>query len=218
VKTNADFLHVRGNEIVNGQGDVIRLGGFCLGGWMNMENFITVYPGHESGIRAAVTQALGETKAEFLFERFLYHFAAEDDLRFLKSLGCNVVRVPFDYRHLETDDRPFEYRPEGFALLDKVVGWARAQRVYVILDLHAVQGWQSPGWHCDNNAGVAHFWGQKAFEDRAVTLWEELAWQYRDEPFVAGYNVGQRDKSCPGRWIGTVPDPYRVTRDGAGVR
>ncbi len=201
MKTNADFLHVRGSEIVNGRGDVVRLCGFCLGGWMNMENSITGYPGHESGIRAAVTQVLGEAKAEFFFERFLYHFAAEDDLRFLKSLGCNVVRVPFNYRHLETDDRPFEYRAEGFALLDKVVGWARAQRIYVILDLHAVQGWQSPGWHCDNNAGVALFWGQKVFEDRAVTLWEELARRYRDEPFVAGYNVMNEPCADDARWL-----------------
>ena len=37
MKTNADFLHVRGSEIVNGQGDVIRLCGFCLGGWMNLD-------------------------------------------------------------------------------------------------------------------------------------------------------------------------------------
>jgi hypothetical protein len=61
LKTNAEFLHARGSEIVNGRGD--------------------------------------------------------------------VVQVPFNYRHLETADRPFEHRPEEFAILDKVVGWACAQRI-----------------------------------------------------------------------------------------
>ena len=37
MKTNADFLHVRGSEIVNGRGNVVRLSGFCLGGWMNLD-------------------------------------------------------------------------------------------------------------------------------------------------------------------------------------
>ena len=38
MKDNPDVLHVKGSEIVNGRDDVVRLRGFCLGGWMNMEN------------------------------------------------------------------------------------------------------------------------------------------------------------------------------------
>ena len=199
--TNPSFLRVEDSEIVNGHDEVVRLRGFCLGGWMNMENFITGYPGHESGMRAAVVQALGEDKAWFFFERFLHYFITQDDVRFIKSLGCNVVRIPLNYRHFEADDQPFEHKPEGFALLDKVIGWARVQQLYVILDLHAIQGWQNPGWHSDNSCGKAHFWGQKCFEDRTVTLWEELARRYRDEPFVAGYNVMNEPCADDASWL-----------------
>jgi len=201
MSTDPDFLHVKGAEIVNGRGETVHLRGFCLGGWMNMENFITGYPGHESGLRAAVANVLGEAKARFFFERFLHYFIAEDDLRFLKSLGCTVVRVPFNYRHFESDDRPFEYKPEGFALLDRVIGWARAQGLYVILDLHAVQGWQNGGWHSDNPTTTALFWGQKVFEERAVALWEELARRYRNEAFVAGYNVMNEPNTADAKWL-----------------
>jgi endoglucanase len=201
MKSDLDFLRVRGSEIVNGNGEVVRLRGFCLGGWMNMENFIIGYPGHESGMRAAVASVLGEAKAQFFFERFLHHFFTEDDVRFLRSLGCNVIRVALNYRHFESDERPFEYKPEGFALLDKVIGWARAHQMYVILDLHAVQGWQNAGWHCDNASGKAHLWGQKVFEDRAVALWEEFARRYRDEPWVAGYNVANEPDTNEIRWL-----------------
>jgi hypothetical protein len=223
MRNSPDFLHVRGSKIVNGHDDVVRLRGFCLGGWMNMENFITGYPGHESGMRAALARVLGEAKARFFFDRFLHYFIAEDDFRFIKSLGCNVARIPFNYRHLEADDRPFEYKPEGLALLDKAIGWARAHRIYVILDLHAVQGWQNGGWHSDNACGEAHFWGQKAFEDRAVALWEELARRYRDEPYVAGYNVMNEPHADDARWLNKFyrshggyssdrPRPYPVPR------
>jgi endoglucanase len=201
MNNHPESLRVRGTDIVDGRGEVVRLRGFCLGGWLNMENFITGYPGHESGMRAAVTQVLGEGKAGFFFERFLHYFITEEDLRFVKSLGCNVVRIPLNYRHFESDDQPFQYKPEGLALLDRVIGWARAQRVYVILDLHAVQGWQSSGWHCDNASGQPHFWGHKNFEDRAVALWEELARRTRDEPFVAGYNVMNEPEASDARWL-----------------
>jgi endoglucanase len=201
MQPNPNSLRVKGSEIVNRRGEVVRLRGFCLGGWMNMENFIIGYPGHESGMRAAVASVLGEAKARFFFERFLHYFITEDDLRFIKSLGCTVVRVPFNYRHFESDDQPFEYKPEGFALLDSVIGWARAQQLYVILDLHAVQGWQNGGWHCDNPGQQAHFWGQKVFEDRAVALWEELARRYGDESFVAGYNVMNEPNTNDVEWL-----------------
>ncbi len=201
MNSNSNFLHVQGPEIVNGHGKVVRLRGFCLGGWMNMENFITGYPSNESGMRAAVTRVLGEGKASFFFERFLHYFIAEEDLRFIKRLGCNVIRIPFNYRHFESDDRPFEYKPEAFALLDKVIGWARAHQLYVILDLHAVQGWQNRGWHCDNPTREAPFWGQKVFEDRAVALWEEIARRYRNEPFVAGYNVMNEPDADDVTWL-----------------
>jgi endoglucanase len=39
MQPSLDFLRVRGSEIVNERGEVVRLRGFCLGGWMNMENF-----------------------------------------------------------------------------------------------------------------------------------------------------------------------------------
>lgn len=47
-----DLLQVNGNQIINAQGQPVRLRGTCVGGWMNMENFINGYPGVEYGIRA----------------------------------------------------------------------------------------------------------------------------------------------------------------------
>jgi hypothetical protein len=189
ISTDNNFLHVSGANIVNGRGETIQLRGFCLGGWMNMENFIIGYPGHEAGLRSAVERVLGKEKSRFFFERFLHYFIQEDDLSFIKNLGCNVIRIPLNYRHFEDDDRPFEYKEEGFIRLDRVISWARDLQHYVILDLHAVQGWQNGGWHCDNSGREPRFFGQKGFEDRAVALWQELARRYKGEAFVAGYNV-----------------------------
>jgi endoglucanase len=201
MKEHPEFLHVDGSKIVNGRGDVVVLRGFNLGGWMNMENFMTGYPGHESGIRTAITEVLGEKKAQFFFDRFLHYFIMKEDLQYLKDLGCSVVRIPFNYRHFESDDQPLEYNEEGFALLDKVIHWASELELYVILDLHAVQGWQSRGWHCDNPSRTAMFWGQIGFEDRVVALWEALAQRYRQEVFVAGYNVMNEPEADDPSWL-----------------
>src|ERR687889_916974 len=114
-------LRVQGNRIVDGEGNEVVLRGFGLGGWMNMENFITGYPANEESMREAVRATLGEENYEIFFELFLEHFFTEGDARFISSLGLNLLRLPVNYRHFEDDRRPFEIKEGGFRHLDRVI-------------------------------------------------------------------------------------------------
>ena len=182
-------LQVKDDKIVNTSGKPVWLRGTCIGGWMNMENFINGYPGDESGIRWAMAQMLGPAKAEFFFDRLLDYFLNEDDIRFIKECGATVVRLPVNYRHFEHDSAPFQYVEKGFARLDRVIQWCAKHSLYAIIDLHAAQGWQNPDWHCDNPSRQTLFWNQKQFQDRFVALWEEFAHRYAGNPTLAGYNI-----------------------------
>jgi aryl-phospho-beta-D-glucosidase BglC (GH1 family) len=191
-------LRVSAGKIVDHQDREVRLRGVCVGGWMNMENFINGYPGSEHGVRAAMVEVLGEGKAQFFFERLLDHMLAESDLKFLKSLGMNTVRLPLNYRHFESDSAPFEYLEPGFERLSRAIGWCEKQGLYAILDLHALPGWQNPDWHSDNGSRQALFWANQQCQDRFVALWEELARRYRGNRAVAGYNVmNEPVTGCP---------------------
>jgi endoglucanase len=181
------ILRVEGTRIMSGQEPVV-LRGFGLGGWMNMENFITGYPGTESQQRRALRRVLGDEAYGRFFDRFLSVFFTDEDAAFLRSLGLNSVRVPFNYRHFEDDDAPFVIKQEGFRLLDSVVETCARHGISTILDLHAVPGAQNQHWHSDNPTQWAQFWSQRQFQDRVVNLWEHLAEHYRDNPWVAGYN------------------------------
>ena len=184
-----DMLQVRGNKIINPHGQAIRLRGTCIGGWMNMENFINGYPGAVHSLREAFEREIGPAKTAFWFESFLDHFFNEDDVKFIRSLGATAIRIPFNYRHFEDDARPFKYLESGFRRLDRAIRWCARHGLYVILDLHAVQGWQNPDWHSDNASNYAQFWQHPHFQDRFVALWQELARRYKGNPAVAGYNV-----------------------------
>jgi endoglucanase len=192
ISTSSDdsdrWLSVAGDRLRDGTGHEVTLAGFGLGGWMNMENFITGYPGTESQQRQALLRSLGREGYERFFARFMHDFFDEADARYLASLGVNCLRVPFNYRHFEDDASPFVVKPEGFALLDRVVDLCAAQGIYTILDLHAVPGCQNQHWHSDNPTHQAQFWQHPHFQDRVVHLWEVLADHYRDNPWVAGYN------------------------------
>jgi aryl-phospho-beta-D-glucosidase BglC (GH1 family) len=183
------MLQVRNSEIVNSDGQPVRLRGACVGGWMNMENFINGYPGDESGVRRASAHSLGAGRAEFLFDRWLDYFFNEDDVTFLKECGANVVRLPLNYRHFEDDSAPYAYREKGFQRLARVVGECARAGLYVILDLHSVQGWQNTDWHCDNSSRHTLIWRHPHFQERFVALWREIAHRFREVETVAGYNL-----------------------------
>jgi hypothetical protein len=88
------MLTVRGSQIVNGDGEAVVLRGFGLGGWMNMENFITGYPGNEQAQREAIRKVLGDDLYHLFFQRFLDDFFTEDDARFIRSLGLIPASGP----------------------------------------------------------------------------------------------------------------------------
>jgi endoglucanase len=181
-------LRTRGDSLIDGDGNPVRLRGVGLGGWLNMENFITGYSGNESLMRATVRDVLGADKYELFFERFLSVFFAEADARLLASRGLNCVRVPVNYRHFEDDARPFEIKEDGFRHLDRVVDECGRHGIYTVIDLHALPGSQNQHWHSDNPTHLPSFWQHPHFQDRVVHLWEFIAGRYKDDPWVAGYN------------------------------
>jgi endoglucanase len=184
-----DMLQVKENQIVNQRGQPVRLRGTCIGGWMNMENFIDGYPGAPHALREAFERELGAERAAFFFERFLHHFFTEDDVIFIRKSGATAIRIPLNYRHFEADSAPFNYLASGFERLDRTVQWCARHGLYAILDLHAVPGCQNPDWHSDNAANDSLFWQHPHFQDRFIALWEEFARRYKGHAAVAGYNV-----------------------------
>jgi len=182
------ILRIKGDKVVDENGNFVMLRGAGLGGWMNMENFITGYPGHESQHRAAMLKVLGKEKQEFFFDKFLEYFFTEADAKFFASLGLNCIRLPFNYRHFEDDMNPRVLKESGFKHLDRVIELCAKENIYTILDMHTVPGGQNPDWHSDNVTGYAAFWDFKDHQDRTIWLWEQIAERYKDNHWVAGYN------------------------------
>ncbi|KAG8986119.1 hypothetical protein FRB90_004206 [Tulasnella sp. 427] len=182
------ILRVSGDQIVGADGKPVILRGAGLGGHLNMENFITGYPGHEHEMRRAMKAALGEEKYDFFFDKFLEYFFTEADAKFFASLGFNCIRIPFNYRHFEDDMNPGVYLDRGFQWLDRIINICAAEGIYTILDLHSAPGGQNPGWHCDTGIQKSLFWEHIEFQNRAIALWEALAARYMGNTWVAGYN------------------------------
>lgn len=186
---NQNRLRVAGDKIVNQKGDTVYLRGFGLGGMLHMENFINGYAANEEAMREGLKRVLGEKKYNLYFDAFLKSYFTEPDAAYIQSLGLNLVRIPVNYRLFEDDMNPGVIKQEAFAHLDSVIARCAKHQIYTVIDLHALPGAQNQHWHSDNPTHVASFWIHKDFQDRAVHIWEAIAKRYKNEPWVAGYDL-----------------------------
>lgn len=199
-----NWLHVSGNQIVNQKGDTVHLRGFGLGGMLHMENFINGYSANEQAMREGLMNVLGEKKYNLYFDTFLKSYFTEPDAAYIHSLGLNLLRIPINYHLFEDDMNPGIIKEEAFAYLDSVIAMCARHQVYTIIDLHALPGAQNQHWHSDNPTHVASFWKHKEFQDRALHLWEVIAERYKNQPWVAGYDLINE----PAEPTGTKLFPY----------
>ena len=184
-----DRLRVEHGVVVGDDGNPVFMRGVNVGGWFNLEHIINGHPGSESNLRRVMVATLGQRRADFFFDRLETYWFTDDDAGFLAAHGLNVVRLPINYRHLERDDAPGQFLDSGFASLDRALDLCERHGLYVILDLHSVQGWQNGDWHCDNSSRHALFWQHTSFQDRLVSLWREIAARYANRPVVAAYDL-----------------------------
>jgi aryl-phospho-beta-D-glucosidase BglC (GH1 family) len=196
------FLAAVGPAIVDGSGTPLVLRGVNLGGWMLQENFVNGFPSTEKTVRDALRLVLGEDRYQRFSDRHLASFYGDADAAYLASLGFNCVRIPVNYRHFEDDAKPFVLKPEGFRHLDRAIAANARHGIYSIIDLHAAQGWQNRGWHSDNRLNEPLTWDHPHFQERIIWLWREFAKRYRDEPWVAGYDLLNEPEDPSRRVIG----------------
>jgi len=119
-------------------------------------------------------------------DRFRDSFITEADIKRISSWGASCIRVPFNYRLIET--RPYKYSKKGLNYLKKAVCWAKKYNMHVLLDLHAARGSQNKDWHSDS-AGRALLWEEKEHRERTAMLWQYLADEFKDEEAVCGYDI-----------------------------
>lgn len=204
-KKEMDFLQVKGRNIVKPDGTAIQLTGVGLGFWMVIEYMSMGIMGVENRARSYAKQVLGEEKAKVFFDSFMDHFISEKEIKYLADSGANVVRIPINYRHLESDLNPFHYLEEGFARLDKAIDWCEKYGIYAIIDLHTVPGGQNPDWHADSTARYAGFWEDALCQKRFIELWKVIAERYKGRSVVAGYEL--MNEPSTGQII-QLPEPY----------
>jgi hypothetical protein len=187
----ARFIQVNGKNLVSPDGSKFFIRGVNLGHWLNPEGYMFNFDRTASPhmIDEAFRELVGPDFTNEFWKKFKDNFVTKADIVYLKSLGCNTLRVPFHYKLFTNEDYlGLTFNQDGFERLDLLVEWAREAGLYLILDMHDAPGGQT-GHNIDDSYGYPWLYVSETSQKLYNQLWTEIANHYKDEEVVLGYEL-----------------------------
>ena len=140
-------------------------------------------------IEQIVKELIGERASVSFWEKFRENYITEKDIKHMKELGYNSVRIPFNWRLFLEDEPGIIWKEEGFSLIDKCIKWCEKYELYAFLDLHGAPGGQTGANIDDCVDNAPRLFLEKDKWEKGLKLWEEIAKRYKDNPVVGGYDL-----------------------------
>jgi len=171
------LVRTEGKRFVAPDGSTLAIKGISLGNWLMPEGYMFKFEVAKAPrqIYGAFERLLGAEKAKAFWAEYRERYIAEDDIRFIRSVGFNTVRIPLHWELFMTRDGALE--GPGWALLDRALGWVKAAGLYAIVDLHAAPGGQT-GINHDDGPGYPLMFYVPRDRDLTVKLWQAIAQRY----------------------------------------
>lgn len=193
------FLHRKGQDIVDKNGENIVLRGLGLGGWMVQEGYMLKtgsFAGPQHVIKQKITDLIGVENTKEFYAAYKTNGITKKDIDSLAAWGFNSVRLPMHNNlytlpvEQETVSDQNTWLEEGFTMTDSLLNWCADNKIYLILDLHVAPGGQGKDANIsDYDATKPSLWESKANQDKTVALWEKLALRYKESPWLGAYDI-----------------------------
>lgn len=165
------------------------MNGINLGGWLVIEKWMT--PSLFKDIEATNEFELSGTKqGRARIKKHHASFITENDLKWLKEQGIEILRVPIGYWIFGDDKR---YEP-AIERLDWLVATSLSYGLKVLLDLHAAPEAQNRSAHSGSGNTVSDNYSTKwlnniSAQEKTIEVLCRLAERYRDSPSVWGIEL-----------------------------
>ena len=185
------FISVRSKEIVETNGKPFIIKGTNLGNWLVPEGYMFRFQNTPSPrlINQALTELIGPEEMKLFWKKYLENYITQDDIHYLKSIGCNSLRIPFHYK-LFTDEEYLGGKGDarGFQIMDKLISWCKKEGLYLILDMHCAPGGQT-GDNIDDSWGYPFLFDDTKSRKIFIDTWVKLAKRYSKETTILGYDL-----------------------------
>ncbi|MCI1734274.1 MAG: glycoside hydrolase family 5 protein [Bacilli bacterium] len=156
--------------------------GFWCDGYKTDSNGTVSYPDFNQEQLLAGLKAnpnLSESQGKELLEDYHYSWFSKSDFAIVHdTLKMNTIRLPFYWRDILNDDYSVKSEGEAFMYLDWFIGNAKANNLYVVLDLHGCPHSQNGYEHSGLQSEGAAFWNNTDAVNAVIRLWTTIATRY----------------------------------------
>lgn len=186
-----NFVFTSGKNLMLPDGRPFIMRGTNLGNWLVPEGYMFKFSDVNSPrmINQALTELIGPSALDSFWTTYLNSYITAADIHYLKSIGVNSIRVPFNYR-LFTNEKYLgkTNSNHGFELLDRLVDWCKKEQLYILLDMHCAPGGQT-GDNIDDGDGYPFLFESEKDQQLTASIWKRIAARYADEPIILGYDL-----------------------------
>lgn len=185
------FLKVKGQDIVTPNGESFLIQGINLGNWLNPEGYMFLFKDVSSYqlIDQAFREMVGPDFTDQFWKTFKDNYITREDIAYIKQTGMNSIRLPFHFKLFTDEDyMGLKSNQDGFARVDSIIKWCKAEGLYVILDMHDAPGGQT-GDNIDDSYGYPWLFESETSKQLFSEIWKKIADRYKNEPTVLGYDL-----------------------------
>lgn len=184
-----NFVKTKGSQILDTKGNPIVLKGTNIGNWLVPEGYMFKMKQVNAPrkIDELLHELIGPDSLQVFWKGFLNNYITYDDIKYLKRIGVNHIRLPFHYK-MFTNDLYMGERNSGFKYFDRMLDWCKKEEMYLLFDMHCAPGGQT-GDNIDDSYGYPYLFKSKSSQDLITEIWVQIAEKYKDEPMVIGYDL-----------------------------
>ncbi len=190
-QTHDQFVRVDGHDLIKPDGSKLHITGTNLGNWLNPEGYMFGFQRTNAPrqINDVICELVGPDKAAEFWAEFKDNYITRADIDYIASTGANTIRLPFHYKLFTDEDyMGLSSGQDGFARVDSVVSWCKANDLYLILDMHDAPGGQT-GDNIDDSYGYPWLMESAASQQQFCDIWTSIADRYKSEPTILGYEL-----------------------------
>jgi endoglucanase len=185
------FIYTDGKNLMLPGGKPFIMRGTNLGNWLVPEGYMFKLKDVNSPrmINQAFTELIGPSAMDSFWTIYLKNYITASDIRYMKAIGMNSIRVPFNYRLFTNEKYLGISNPNhGFELLDKLIGWCKKEQLYILLDMHCAPGGQT-GDNIDDGEGYPFLFESEKDQQLTADIWKRIATRYKNESIIIGYDL-----------------------------
>ena len=123
--------------------------------------------GYEKGVNLGGWLSQGKLEVSHLDS-----FIKEDDIKRIKDMGCDHLRLPVDFENIYDEKKKCD-NPIGYKYIDLCISWCEKYHLNVVLDLH-----KAPGYVFDDFEYSSGFFTNEDLMKLFLDIWDRLSRRY----------------------------------------